>query len=205
MKKFYVLFALLFIIPLFSQDFTEITTGLPGVDRASVAWGDYDNDGDPDLLLSGTGYITEVYRNDNGSFTDINAGLIGVGYGSVEWGDFDADGDLDILVSGFNGSVYTKIYCNTNGIFTDINAGLPGILHGVSTWADYDNDGDLDVFITGNTNSVGYISKLYRNDSGTFVNSGMSFPGLIYSNASWGDYDNDDDVDLIITGYTGSS
>ncbi|MFA7123539.1 MAG: FG-GAP-like repeat-containing protein [Candidatus Delongbacteria bacterium] len=204
MKMSYVLFVLIVFGSLFGQDFAEIVTGLPGVDRASVAWGDFDNDGDPDILISGNN-LTRVYRNDNGVFYDINAGLIGVGYGSVEWGDYDADGDLDILVSGFNGSTYTKIYMNESGVFTDIEAGLPGILHGISTFGDYDNDGDLDVFITGNTNTTGYISRIYRNDSGSFTNSNIFFPGLIYSNAKWGDFDNDGDLDIMLNGNTGSS
>lgn len=188
---------------LFSQEFSEVSTNLPGLDRASIAWGDYDGDGDLDILMSGSSH-TEIYRNDNGSFTALNAGLIGLGYGSVEWGDFDNDGDIDLLVSGWDGSTHTKVYKNTNGIFEDINAGLPGILHGVSTWGDYDNDGDLDVFVTGNTNSSGYISKLYRNEGGIYTDTGYAFPGLIYSNATWGDYNDDGFLDLIVTGNTGS-
>jgi len=203
MKSAFMFVILMLVALAFSQDFTEVSIGLPGVDRSSIAWGDYDNDGDLDIVLSGDS-TTEVFRNDNGVFIDINAGLLTVGYGSVEWGDYDDDGDLDILISGYNGTTSTKIYRNTSGIFSDANVGLPGILHGVSAWADYDNDGDLDVFVTGNTGSL-YISRLYRNDSGVFNNSNISFPGLIYSFAKWGDYDNDNDQDLILTGYTGSS
>ena len=55
--------------------FGDINAGLPGVYYGSVAWGDYDNDGDLDILLTGysssLGDISRVYRNNgNGTFTD---------------------------------------------------------------------------------------------------------------------------------------
>jgi len=101
--------------------FTDIGAGLTPVTWGSVAWGDYENDGDLDLLLTGYGdipgttQVSKVYRNDGGVFTDISAGLIGVGnYSSGVWGDYDNDGRLDILLIGDNSSGYvTRIYRNT--------------------------------------------------------------------------------------------
>ena len=64
--------------------FTDIGAALAAVDDASVVWGDYDDDGDLDILLtglaSGSGSIpiSRVYRNDAGTFADIGAGLPGV-------------------------------------------------------------------------------------------------------------------------------
>jgi hypothetical protein len=70
-------------------------------------------------------------------------------------------------------------------------------------WGDYDNDGDLDLVMTGYKDSVRF-TKVYRNDSGTFVDSGAAILGVA-GRAVWGDYDNDGDLDLLLTGYTGSS
>ncbi len=84
-----------------------------------MAWGDYDNDGDLDILLTGLGpSISRIYRNDGGTFTDIEAGLPGVNFSSVAWGDYDNDDDLDILLTGQSGSEdITRIYRNDSTPF----------------------------------------------------------------------------------------
>ncbi len=179
--------------------FTDINAGLPGVDNGSVAWGDYNNDGDLDILLAGNG-IASIYRNDGGgTFTDIKAGLPGIYNSSVAWGDYDNDGDLDILLTG-NGTA--SIYRNDGGeTFRDFNAGLLGIYNSSVAWGDYDNDGDLDILLTGDSDE-GLISKIYRNDGGeTFRDFNAGLLGVGGSSVSWGDYDNDGDLDILLTGY----
>src|ERR1043165_9029352 len=73
-----------------AQVFTELTNSFPGLYRASVSWGDYDNDGRLDLLISGWvpgGAFARVFHNDgNGQFSDIHAALPDVGGGTVAWG-----------------------------------------------------------------------------------------------------------------------
>jgi hypothetical protein len=148
--------------------FTHIGAGLTGVYNCAVAWGDYDNDGDLDLLLTGytgSARISRVYRNDGGTFTDIGAGLTGVDRSAVAWGDYDNDGDLDLVLAGYTGSSYiSRIYRNDGGTLTRIYAGLPGVHYSAAAWGDYDNDGDLDLVLAGWTGS-NYISRIYRNNS----------------------------------------
>ena len=90
-------------------DFTLVTTSLIGL-GGDVVWGDYDDDGDLDILLSGYadgGSVTEVWRNDGGDlFTQAITVLTGVYQNSVAWGDYDDDGDLDILLAGISDSGY---------------------------------------------------------------------------------------------------
>src|SRR5262245_22571884 len=82
---------------------------------------------------------------------------------------------------------------------------FPGMRNGSFAWADFDNDGDLDLFVCGNsTNGMWAIelSRVYRNDRGTFVNTGIVFPGYHSSSADWADFDNDGFVDLVLTGFS---
>ncbi|NVO20563.1 MAG: T9SS type A sorting domain-containing protein [Bacteroidetes bacterium] len=190
--------------PLFCQQFSLVESGIAGVGRSSLAWGDFDNDNDLDLLVTGNQgsgpYIASIYRNDNGNFVNINAGLTGIDNSSVAWGDYDNDGDLDILATGRSGtSVGTWIYRNKNGVFAPMNLGLPNIgSYGCVAWGDYDGDGDLDALLTG-----GYFSFLYRNDGGSFVNTNSSLPLLSNSCANFGDFDNDGDQDIFMCGDVG--
>ena len=189
--------------------FSNITAGLPGVEVGSAAWGDYDNDGDLDILLTGSDpLVFAVYRNDDGVFADISAGLPGVSDSSAAWGDYDNDGDLDILLTGRTGSDpdrISRVYRNDDGVFADISAGLPGVSDSSASWGDYDNDGDLDILLTGRTGSdPDRIPRVYRNDDGVFADISAGLPGVAFGSASWGDYDNDGDLDILLTGGTGS-
>ena len=77
-------------------------------DANDFDWGDYDGDGDLDLLLTGKlnqfsepeSYGTKVFRNDGSNvFYDTRASIPYVPEGHCRWGDFDNDGDLDVLLA----------------------------------------------------------------------------------------------------------
>ncbi|TAK52052.1 MAG: VCBS repeat-containing protein, partial [Bacteroidetes bacterium] len=189
-------------------EFTEIITPIPGVWGASAAWGDYDNDKDLDLLLTGygtEGVTSRIFRNDNATFVNINAPLAQVNSSSSTWGDYDSDGDLDILITGdLYGEInaYTAIYRNDGGSFVETNPGIENIGWGQSRWVDFDNDGDLDIFVSGKRNDDSLLTKIYRNDGGAYVDIGADLLGVYYTGASWGDCDNDGDLDLLLIGFT---
>lgn len=181
-------------------------TNLPPITKGEVAWGDYDSDNDLDILLTGNN-VSAIYRNDgNGAFVDFGANFPGMTDSHCAWGDYDRDGDLDVLISGLTSvSRYSRIYRNDGTKFTDIFAGLTDCSKGDVVWGDYDLDGDLDALVTGETNS-GRVANLYRNDGGdnfTWVDAG--FTGVSESSAAWGDYDNDGDQDLLLSGTTNGS
>jgi len=197
--------------------FVDINARLREVHSSSVAWADYDNDADLDILLSGDLFVTtafsEVYRNQQSNFEQIGARLDGVFSSSGAWGDYDSDGDLDILSTGlmftfpfpFSPRPVSQVYINDSGIFSNINAALMGVLESSAVWGDYDNDGDLDILLTGFTtrDSSGAsnpIAKVYRNDGGNFLEIDAGLEGIGSSAAAWGDYDNDGDLDILMTG-----
>ncbi len=129
---------------------------LTGISYGSAVWGDYDNDGYLDILLTGATSsgtpISKIYRNDgNNTFTEqTTISLPGVTFGSAVWGDYDNDGYLDILLTGSNSSYISisKIYRNNgNNTFTEQTAiSLPGVSSGSAAWGDYDNDGTRTYF-----------------------------------------------------------
>jgi uncharacterized repeat protein (TIGR01451 family) len=203
--------------------FINIEAGFQNIEEGSGAWGDYDNDGDLDILLTGLRWnydewvpISQVYRNDGANpsggwvFTDIDVGLMGVYYSSVAWGDYDNDGDLDILLTGLGdlGSgeygLVSQVYRNggpsAGWAFTDIDAGLMGVYYSSAVWGDYDNDGDLDILLTGEDDNGDPVSKIYRNDDGGFIDIGAELMDVEDSSTAWGDYDNDGDLDILLTG-----
>ena len=89
--------------------FTDVTdeagAAFTGQLIESVSWGDYDNDGDEDLYLTGDG-PNHLLRNDGGGrFTDVTdqarVGNTRFGVGTA-FGDLDNDGDLDLYVVNFD-------------------------------------------------------------------------------------------------------
>jgi hypothetical protein len=135
-------------------------------------------------------------------FTNISADLIKLGFSNAAWGDYDHDGDLDFVLAGEPGSTIpvAKVYRNDNGSFLDINAGLPGFTYCSVEWGDYDNDSDLDLLLTGN-DSLGIPStKIFRNDDGSFTDILANLPAVSEGCATWGDFDNDNDLDILIAG-----
>ena len=188
--------------------------------------GDYDNDGDVDILVLRGAWLFDqgqirnslLRNNSDGTFTDVThaAGLAEPPRPTqaATWGDFDNDGDLDLYIGNESrrelrdppgGDYPSQLFRNNgDGTFTDI-ATPAGVLNdryckGV-TAGDYDNDGDLDLYVS----NVG-ANRLYRNNGdGTFTDvapeAGVLEPRA-RSFATWFfDYDNDGWLDLFVTAY----
>ncbi|WP_339811018.1 FG-GAP-like repeat-containing protein [uncultured Imperialibacter sp.] len=196
--------------------FTDVTNeaGLPTSLSHFGSWGDFDGDDDLDLAVIATkdGKIKAViYENNGGVFTDIDAALPEAEEGTVTWANFDESGDLELLVTGFNRTAFktqSSIFKRVEGVFEDSGAGLSGVMYSSASAGDFDGDSDLDIILTGSANSLATHpagvpkSFIYRNDDGAFTALSTGISNVIYGSSDWGDYDDDGDDDLIVTGLT---
>ena len=192
--------------------FTRIDdAAMPKIDsnQHGTAWGDYDNDGHLDLIVTaGNPEITHnvLYRNNgDGTFSGITTGPIYTetvrdGFHAPSWGDYDNDGFLDLFIAGHD--IVNRLFHNDgNGSFTRITdsvvVGDPSHSEG-RTWVDYDNDGDLDLFVS---SFAEFENVLYQNDGrGAFTKLTTSGLERVEDTIAscWADYDNDGLPDLFL-------
>ncbi len=141
------------------------------VEYGLADWGDFDMDGDLDVLVTGNlqeadgSFATalRIYRNDAGAFTPIEIaaapGTDWLDFHAATWADYDSDGDVDLLVTGSyvgDGEIVgrSRIFSNDGGVFTQEDLDLPAPVSSVGrggafTWLDLDGDGDLDYLVAG--------------------------------------------------------
>jgi ASPIC/UnbV protein/VCBS repeat protein len=129
----------------------------------SVAWLDYDNDGQLDIYLANSarpdGPDVLFRNNGDGTFTNTaaQAGVADTTHTeSATLTDFDGDGDVDFFTTGSRVSLYQN---RGDGTFADVTAPSGLLAAGIqnsadSAWGDFDADGDPDLFVV-STDSLG--------------------------------------------------
>ncbi|TBN06714.1 T9SS type A sorting domain-containing protein [Hyunsoonleella flava] len=194
-------------------NFTEVTgTPFQGIYNSSIAFADFDNDGDDELITSGlnaNGFKpTRFFANNNGNFIEVpGTSFISVDKGDISVADVNNDGNLDSLLSGEDDSASnlsaTKLYDNNGSeISVPFSVVSNAIKFSSTAFADIDNDGNQDVILSGFNTVNGSQILLYTNDGTGSFSQVSTIPFLAVTNGDiqFFDMDNDGDQDVLIAG-----
>lgn len=193
--------------------FSEVNTSIDNFYFAASDIGDFDGDGDLDLIICGgidtfnangpTQSGCKLYRNDNGVYnevTDFNVNPLHLG--DVKFIDKDNDGDLDIVITGQNYNDITQhflyVYENTPSGFVLSQESL-GLIYSALEVVDFNNDGKQDFVLTGGGSLTGNSSHLFTNN-GTFLRTNLTVPAIQNGNIKVFDFNNDNQLDVAILG-----
>ena len=211
--------------------FTDIAEKAGVLNQAwakGVTWGDYNNDGRPDIYVSNMNGFNRLYRNNGDkTFTDVasEAGVIEpVKSFSCWFFDYDNDGFQDLFVAGFNATLNEiasdmsgnatgkaekpRVFRNTGeGKFDDVTS-VSGLEIATvpmgSNFGDYDNDGRLDIYLATGRPSYSMLvpNLMFRNTDGLHFRNATVATGTGHlqkgHGVSFGDTDLDGDLDLFV-------
>ena len=184
-------------------------------DSIDIALGDIDSDGDLDAYVAGCGKRNIdklVFNQGNGVFkeeeflVDFAANCSD----AVTMGDVDGDNDLDLVLGALGSgtdSIPLRIYLNNGGSFVDSGQRI-GYAFPYKTQlklVDIDNDNDLDLF-----QFIGSIHYWINDGNGSYSEGGLvmvkpNFWDYYPTDIEFIDYDEDGDLDIIVTGWNSSA
>lgn len=198
--------------PQFSRNTAYFPVIRTAGNAATTSFGDFDGDGDLDMISGDWLGGIQYFRNDGTAssprftkttapFTSIDVGS----YSSPKFVDLDGDGDLDIVSGALDGRIFCYInngtsFTQNTTIFAAIDVGW----RSAPAFADIDNDGDLDMIVGAEDAPA---IAFYRNQgSNVFVQENGVIAGVTSvrnGHPAFVDLDHDGDVDLVIGGSNG--
>lgn len=184
--------------------------GLNG-NKSAAAWGDYDNDGFPDLFLTYS-FKVQLWRNlGNGTFSNVTE-ISGFGGANncrnigATWFDYNNDSLLDIYITDWGACGSNQLYKNNgNATFTDVTqtTGIEASENLYSYMAipfDFNNDGFMDLYVS---NDLDDPNNLYiNNEANSFMDQAETYgvdSRFDDMGMTVGDYNNDGFFDFYVT------
>ncbi len=183
----------------------DARNAIPGHAKGTLDLVDLDEDGDADLIISGTLESNEasvrLYMNSGGGlFTEVSSGAVVDVYGpSIATGDVDGDGDMDFFVSGeFERVAMLDLYINA-GNFEFVRATrmpLSESAYGAVRLADINGDGALD--LTVDNVKTAKLECFFNDKFGVFEKDTLSsIPTFRGEDILLTDIDRDGDLDVV--------
>ncbi len=179
-----------------------------GKNPFSIAVGDFNGDGRPDVVVANNGInpaggwlagtVSILLGNGDGTFQDHLDYAVGIGPESVAVGDFNGDQVLDLVVAARSENVVSVLMGNGDGTFQPHLDYAAGSASAVAV-ADFNQDGKLDLAVAGRF-SGGVVGILEGNGDGTFQPAVGYDPAVALAESLVsGDFNGDGKVDLVVT------
>lgn len=189
-------------------------SGLSSQRGGTMAAGDINGDGKPDLVVNGwidNDCIRAYYGNGDGTFTAAETAMFddtnrGTEKGHIILVDIDADGDLDLFVTGTScpqgWALVADVYLNDGtGKFTYTDYSLPGVQASGADWCDLNADGNMDIVYSGENNGA-QTHVAINQGNGTFaVKSDLIGGHRGGSVVLAADFNNNNMADILVMGY----
>jgi len=185
--------------------FQPPTTHGAGSTPDAVAVGDFNNDGEQDIVVANQagGNVTVFLDSEKtpgtfGAGITTKGGSAGKSPVAIAVGDFDKDGNLDVVVANSTAATVTVMFGDGAGNLQSSTAYNVGSGPSSVAVSDFNNDGHLDIAVA--NSGSGTVSVLLNKGNGTFANaSGSPFSvGHSPSSVAVGDFNNDGFADLVV-------
>ncbi|HEV7860890.1 MAG TPA: FG-GAP-like repeat-containing protein [Pyrinomonadaceae bacterium] len=174
---------------------------------ASIAAGDFNGDGKPDLAVADYAHnvVSVFINNGDGTFAAKVDYPTDSGPSSVAVGDFNSDGKPDLATANYSGNTMSVLINNGNGTFAtkvDYTTGAASNPASIAA-GDFNGDGKPDLSTANSGNNV--MSVFINNGNGTFATK-VDYPtGASPQSVAVGDFNGDSKLDLAVANTTGNT
>ncbi|HLJ49158.1 MAG TPA: FG-GAP-like repeat-containing protein [Bryobacteraceae bacterium] len=182
-----------------TPSFTAASSFPAGTLPTSVAVGDFNLDGKPDLAVTNQNGVSILINSGNGAFQAPVSYTVGGNPQAVAVGDFNADGKLDLAVVNEGSGTVSILLGNGNGTFQGAVSYPAGTIPRFVVVADINGDGKPDLAVADSGTATGSgVSVLLGNGNGTFQPAMFTAGGSSALSLTVGDFNGDTKADVAI-------